>query len=203
MLTFQTINAMPLNQANATSNQILNAVANGKLAKNLILFGDNGSGKSTLARHLPIWFQAARGEPDGVIYKHMDVPNDLDTHALQTMCRLASINLTGLDWIVLDEADKSSDKTFLGKLHGILELNSQKVFILTANTLAAFPRGILSRCIAVQVVAPTPAEYLPYAQSVLAGRGISKTNSSVLSLLQSAAIGGNDCRKYELALAMI
>lgn len=203
MLTFQTINAMPLNQANADANQILNAVANGKLAENLILFGENGSGKSTLARHLPIWFQAARGEANGSIYKHMDVPNGLDTQALYTMCRLTTMNPTGYDWIVLDEADKSTDRAFLGKLHGILELNSQKRFILTANTTAVFPKGILSRCMPINVVAPTPAEYLPYAQSVLAKRGVSKPNAFVLSLLLSASTGGDDCRKYERAIAMI
>lgn len=203
MLTFQTINAMPLNQANAAANQILNAVANGKLAENLLLFGENGSGKSTLARHLPIWFQASLGEPDGSIYKHMDVPNDLDTQALYAMCRLTTMNSTGYDWIVLDEADKSTDKTFLGKLHGILELNPQKRFILTANTIAVFPQGILSRCATINVIAPTPEEYLPHAQAVLLKRGVIKSDSYVLSVLRGAVTAGEDCRKYERAIAMI
>lgn len=203
MLTFQTINAMPLNQSNAATNQILNAVASGKLAQNLILFGKNGSGKSTLARHLPIWFQAARGNQDGALYADIDVPNELSIASLKTMCLPLSINPTGYDWIVLDEADKPSDKGAFAKLHNILEFNPQKLFILTANTTSVFPQGILSRCMPVQVVAPTPDEYLPYAQSVLAKRGLVRTDAFVLDVLRSVSTGGDDCRKYERVVAMI
>ena len=106
----------------------------------------------------------------------------------------------GYDWIVLDEADKPSEKDAFAKLHGILEFNPQKLFILTANTIAVFPPGILSRCMTISVHAPTPEEYLPYAQNVLNQRRIAKTDAYVLSILKSASIGGNDCRKYQRAI---
>lgn len=203
MLTFQTINHMPLNQSDVSTNQVLHSVANGKVVGNIILFGANGSGKSTLARHLPIWFQAAHGHPNGTLHADIDVPTSLNTSSLRRMCLPVSINPTGYDWIVLDEADKPSEKDAFAKLHGILEFNPEKLFILTANTIVGFPQGILSRCTTISVHAPTPEEYLRYAQAVLAQRGIKKTDAYVLSILKSASIGGNDCRKYQRAIGLI
>lgn len=199
-MTFQTIDDMPLNQSSSATNQVLKAVANGKALGNLLLFGENGSGKSTLARHLPIWFQAARGHSGGSLHANIDVPTSLNVDSLRQMCRLVSMNPTGYDWIVLDELDKTLDETAYAKLHGVLELNPEKIFILTANSIAAFPKGILSRCRTINVMAPTPQEYLPYAQTVLSQRGITKTDAEVLSMLNAASIGGNDCRNYQKAI---
>jgi replication-associated recombination protein RarA len=203
MLTFKTINDMPLNQSAIAANHVLHAVANGKSVGNILLFGENGSGKSTLARHLPIWFQAAHGHPDGTLYADIDVPTSLNAAQLQQICMPISMNPTGYDWIVLDEADKPSDKAAFDKLHGILEFNRQKLFILTANTIAVFPPGILSRCTTINVIAPTPQEYLPYAQKVLIQRGLKKSDDYVLSVLNTASIGGNDCRKYQRVIDLI
>lgn len=203
MLTFQNIDEMPLNQSDTASNNLLKRVANGRVIGNIILFGANGSGKSTLARHLPIWFQAAHGHTSGTLHADIDVPTSLNTSSLRQMCLSNSMNPTRYDWIVLDEADKPSEKDTFAKLHGILEFNAEKLFILTANTIAVFPPGILSRCATINVNAPTPQEYLPYAQKVLTQRGIVRTDAYVLSVLNSASIGGNDCRKYRRAIDLI
>ena len=203
MLKFQTINDIPLNQSAVASNHILNAVANGKAVGNIILFGANGSGKSTLARHLPVWFQAAHGHQDEALFAHIDVPNELNVASLKNMCMTLSTNPTGYDWIILDEADKPSDRSAFAKLHGVLEFNPDKLFVLTANTLGVFPPGIVSRCTTINIVAPTPEEYLPHAQRVLSQRGVAKPDAYVLKLLHGASIGGHDCRKYERAIALV
>lgn len=202
MLKYQTINDMPLNAKDVSTNVILHKVASGELATNLLLYGAYGSGKSTLARHLPIWYQAAKGN-EGSIYYDVDVPNDLDVSRLKRVCLNGSLNPSGYDWIVLDEVDKPKDKGALAKLHGVLEMNPQKLFILTANHLAMIPEGIQSRCVTVEIHAPSPSEYLPAAQAALVQRGKIKTDAFVLSLLNAAAGSGRDCRKYEQAIEMV
>ena len=109
MLKFQTIDDMPLNANDVSTNAILHKVASGQLATNLLLYGAYGSGKSTLARHLPIWYEAAHGN-EGRIYYDVDVPNDLDVGRLKRVCLNGSLNPSGYDWIVLDEVDKPKDE---------------------------------------------------------------------------------------------
>lgn len=202
MIKFQTINDMPLAAANAGANPILARIAAGQFRRHLLLVGEPGAGKSELARHLPYWFYQSNGFEQKYL-KWNDCPNEWNMARLDDYTDKSSMNPTGVEWIVLDEVDKVHPTHRLNQLLGPLQKPSDKLFILTANNLLVLPAGIQSRCMTLNIVAPTPREYLPYAQQVLNAHGKSYTDAKVLADLTNVATMGLDCRQYENVIELL
>lgn len=201
-MKFATFSDMPLASAIAATNVILNKIADGGFKQHMLLVGECGSGKSELARHLPYWFYKSHHFEERYL-KWYDCPNEWDMRGLVNYTDTVCLNPSGYEWIVLDEVDKVHPSHRINQLHGPLGKPSDKLFILTANSLSILPPGIQSRCMTVQVIAPTPQEYLPYAQKYLAGHGKSYSDAKVLADLTNAVTNGLDVRNYEKVLKLL
>lgn len=201
-MKFATYNDMPLACATGAVNTILKKIADGKFKRNILLIGECGAGKSELARHLPRWYYKSRG-CDEMYLKWYDCPNNWDMEGLDDYTDKVRTNDTDVEWIVLDEVDKVHPTHRINQLHGPLQKQSDKAFILTANSLSILPPGIQSRCMTLQIVVPTPDEFLPYAQSYFIQHGKSYSDAKVLSDLTSAVANGLDVRKYEFVLELL
>jgi DNA polymerase III delta prime subunit len=103
------------------------------------------------------------------------------------------------EWFILDEIDKVTTKKHKNAVLGVLRpYDPPRFFILTANDLKQVHDGVLSRCDAIEIVAPTPADYLPYAQSRLKAEGVMLADTHMLKYLQSVMNG--DMRNVERKL---
>jgi DNA polymerase III delta prime subunit len=193
--TFPTFGDLPLNRSNTKTIRILRAVAQGR-PRNLLLRGKYGHGKTALAELLPRWSYASQGNS-------LLQPNFLDCSAGLNLALLNKEQTTWAqffgvkeEWFILDEIDKVTTKKHKNAVLGVLRpYDPPRYFILTANDLKQVHRGVLSRCDVLEIVAPTPADYLPYAQSRLKAEGVILTDAHILGFLQSVMNG--DMRHVE------
>ena len=202
MMKFENITDMPLAAANSGVNTLLGKIVAGNFKRNILLVGECGSGKSELARHLPYWFYKSYGFEQTYL-KFYDCPNQWDMAGLDDYTDKKSLNPSGYEWIVLDEVDKVHPHNRINQLHGPLQKPGDKLFILTANNLSVLPEGIQSRCMTLNIFAPTPDEFLPYAQQVIRAHGKSYTDAKVLADLKNATMSRIDCRRYNDVIELL
>lgn len=156
-----------------------------------------GTGKSTLAHNLPRLYQFAKSGK-GDFTNFIDCDDKFDPVSLKSSMSLMPWN--SVDWVVLDEIDKIKPDR-LAPLHSILSDNqNHHPAILIANSIHKIPRGIRSRCHPLEIVAPRPADYLPFAMKRLFVAGKRMDESKVLKALEMTVCDQADIRAYERIL---
>jgi DNA polymerase III delta prime subunit len=96
----------------------------------------------------------------------------------------SSLNVSGLHYIILDEVD---NLTKLAQQSLKSALNTTRgVFILTTNNLSQLDKGLLDRCVLVEMNAANPNAYLEIAQSIATEAGATLSNDELLPTIQAA-----------------
>lgn len=167
---------------------------------NLVLHGPFGTAKSSTARLLVQACVEATGNP----LAHIAVGKGTDFNGnlakIESEINLAHM-VNGLDptpYCVINEADRINTAT-QHDLRDFLDNLKLGKLILTTNYLDKIDGGVLSRCDTVEMLHPSPQQWLPRAKAILAAEGISLSDSAVLGVLA----GSHSAREVMRALHKI
>lgn len=135
----------------------------------ILLYGTFGTGKTTLAKMLPEFIEKGRtGEslcmPEKFVACQQGFNGPQVTTMLDAMTSTASLNASGLHYVILDEVDNLS-KQAQQSLKSILN-TTRAIFILTTNNISSLDKGMKDRCVLVEMNAASEAQLLPIARKV-------------------------------------
>ena len=155
----------------------------------ILLYGVFGTGKTTLANMLPNAIEKGRtGEELGweadfiACQQGFNGPQVMTK--IETIMTKSSFNASGLNYIIIDEVDnltKQAQQSLKSALN-----TTRGVFILTTNNVSQLDKGLLDRCVLVEMNAAHPNAYLDIAKSIADEAGVALSNDELLPTIQAA-----------------
>ena len=157
----------------------------------ILLYGPAGTGKTTLAELLPSAMEQARSGNDQPWMSFYDCRHKTNGAAHMTtvanIMSVISLNGSGLQYIVLDEADNLTAAA-QSQLKGVMNAK-HGVFILTTNHLAEIDVAVQNRCHLIPFFAAPAAMWLPKISELLQGYGLPMPPENLLVPVIEAANG--------------
>ena len=155
----------------------------------ILLYGVFGTGKTTLAKMLPNHIEYGKTKEE-LVWPEEFIACQQGFNGPQVMARIDAIltkscfNVSGFHYIILDEVD---NLTKLAQQSLKSALNTTRgVFILTTNNLSQLDKGLLDRCILVEMNAAHPNAYMDIAKSIANEVGVTLSNDELLPTIQAA-----------------
>jgi len=155
----------------------------------ILLYGTWGTGKTTMATMLPDAIE--KGRTDEELTMSADLircqqgfngPQVIDFIA--KVLDKNSLNASGLHYIIIDEVDlltKSAQESLKSAMN-----TSRCIFILTTNYIAYLDRGLLDRCVLVEMNAAAINDYLPLAKNLVSDMGVVMSDDDLLPTISAA-----------------
>jgi DNA polymerase III delta prime subunit len=155
----------------------------------IILYGTWGTGKTTMATMLPDAIEKGRTQEELTMSADLircqqgfNGPQVIDL--ISKVLDKNSLNASGLHYIIIDEVDlltKSAQESLKSAMN-----TSRSIFILTTNYIADLDRGLLDRCVLVEMNAAQSEQLLPLAQKIAAEYGITVADEELLPTIKAA-----------------
>ena len=155
----------------------------------IVLYGTWGTGKTTVATMLPDAIEKGRTQEELVISADLircqqgfNGPQVIDL--ISRILDKNSLNASGLHYIIIDEVDlltKSAQESLKSAMN-----TNRCIFILTTNYIAELDRGLLDRCVLVEMNAAKNEQLLPLAHQIAAKEGIELTDEELLPTIKAA-----------------
>jgi DNA polymerase III delta prime subunit len=155
----------------------------------ILLYGTWGTGKTTMATMLPDAIEKGRTQEELTMSADLircqqgfNGPQVIDL--ISKVLDKNSLNASGLHYIIIDEVDlltKSAQESLKSAMN-----TSRSIFILTTNYIADLDRGLLDRCVLVEMNAAQSEQLLPLAQKIAAEYGITVADEELLPTIKAA-----------------
>ncbi len=155
----------------------------------IILYGTWGTGKTTMAKMLPNAIEKGRTDSDLVMPEEMircqqgyNGPQVIEF--ISKILDKNSLNASGLHYIIIDEVDlltKSAQESLKSALN-----TNRCIFILTTNYISALDRGLLDRCVLVEMNAAKVDQLLPLVQQIAMKQGITIADEELIATINAA-----------------
>ncbi len=155
----------------------------------IVLYGAWGTGKTTVATMLPDAIERGKTKEDLCISEEFikcqqgfNGPQVIDL--ISKILIRQSLNASGLHYIILDEVDQltasaqQSLKSTMNARHCI--------FVLTTNYISEIDRGILDRCVLVEMNAASNEQLLEYAEHIVNDQDAKMTKDELLPTIRAA-----------------
>ena len=155
----------------------------------ILLYGTWGTGKTTMATMLPDAIEKGRTQEELTMSADLircqqgfNGPQVIDFIA--KILDKNSLNSSGLHYIIIDEVDlltKSAQESLKSAMN-----TSRCIFILTTNYIAYLDRGLLDRCVLVEMNAAKNEQLLPLAHQIAAEQGVTVADEELLPTIKAA-----------------
>ena len=155
----------------------------------ILLYGVFGTGKTTLAKMLPYSMEYGKTKEE-LMWPEEFIACQQGHNGPQVMAKIdeiitkTSFNVSGLHYIILDEVDnltKQAQQSLKSALN-----TTRGVFILTTNNLSQLDKGLLDRCVLIEMNAAHPNAYLDIAKSITGTAGIFLSDGELLPVIHAA-----------------
>jgi DNA polymerase III delta prime subunit len=155
----------------------------------IVLYGAWGTGKTTVATMLPDAIEKGRTDselvmPEELIRCQQGYNGPQVIEFISKILDKNSLNASGLHYIIIDEVDlltKSAQESLKSAMN-----TSRCIFILTTNYIADLDRGLLDRCVLVEMNAAQSEQLLPLAHRIAAEQGITIADEELLPTIKAA-----------------
>jgi DNA polymerase III delta prime subunit len=155
----------------------------------VLLYGVFGTGKTTLAKILPESIeQGTTGQglnlPESYIACRQGFNGVQVSQTIDKILATSSLNASGKHYIILDEVDvltKQAQESLKSSLN-----TTRGVFVMTTNSVSKLDKGLLDRCVLVEMNASTPEDYLPIARKITAAHDVVLNDEDLIPTIKGA-----------------
>ncbi|MEN3372621.1 AAA family ATPase [Dechloromonas sp. ZS-1] len=137
----------------------------------ILLYGVWGTGKTALANLLPEAIEQIKYNDDLVMQPEFigcqqGFTGPQVMELIKKQLSVLSLNSSSLHYFILDEVDNLT-KLAQQSLKSAMNTN-RAIFVLTTNHISAIERGLLDRCVLVEMNAAKTEQLMPFAQKICA-----------------------------------
>ncbi len=155
----------------------------------IILYGTWGTGKTTMAKMLPNAIEKGRTNselvmPEELIRCQQGYNGPQVIEFITKILDKNSLNSSGLHYIIIDEVDlltKSAQESLKSALN-----TNRCIFILTTNYISELDRGLLDRCVLVEMNAAKVDQLLPLAQKIATNHAVTISDEDLIATIKAA-----------------
>ncbi|QWD66031.1 AAA family ATPase [Polynucleobacter sp. MWH-Aus1W21] len=155
----------------------------------VLLYGIYGTGKTTLANMLPNAIEKGttghvQALPESYIGCRQGLNGVQVSQTIDKILSTQSLNASGKHYIILDEVDvltKQAQESLKSSLN-----TTRGVFVLTTNSVSKLDKGLLDRCVLVEMNAADPEAYLPIAHKVVAAHDVVLNDEELIPTIKGA-----------------